>query len=642
MVFSDLRSRTGVHGDYMSGGKLSIFIPINKIDEENRLVYGEVASETPDNAGETFDYEKSKPFFQKWSDNACATSGGKSYGNLRVMHTSKVAGKVASPLGFDDEAKRISACTKVVDDDEWKKVLTGCYTGFSMGGRYVERINKGTEKRYVADPVEISLVDKPCIPTATFEVIKADGTTETRNFSDGLWITEAELLGKADNGEPNMPAPVVAYEPTNDEMLPVAKELAKAAGDENKWLDFVSDAKEQLIAKHTGLPTKDDIAKADDAHDPEKCDKVDCPDCAAASKADTANKGDNPFAGKDGEEEEEAGAKDAKDGDTKDGEDADEGEEAKKADDYQLSQFWKAKDGTLFAKKADAIAHNDKVEKREASEPSVADQLRAAAEEADRIAKGEIGDPKDDSDGDDGSIGKADILAVFEPLAKLIEFRDDKLVKGLFEVRELSQILQNLEVVHSMATCEAGWEGDASTVPAQILAGLKTLGEALISMAQEEVTELLARAMGEAKEVEGFAENEDAILLLAAGTLGLEKTALTDTLQKRNSEPTGILAKVASLSARADAAEKAAAAANNELEQIVPLVKSLQTSLDEIKKLPMPKAPTTVLGKGENPDAGKTGDPADPLNKYSMEQLQDAAIRLAHQQGHTVHIGTPA
>ncbi len=614
----------------MSGGKLSIFIPINKIDEENRLVYGEVASETPDNAGETFDYDGSKPYFQKWSDNAYATSGGKSHGNLRVMHTSKVAGIVASPLGFNDNDKTIQACTKVVDDDEWKKVLTGCYTGFSMGGRYVERINKGTEKRYIADPVEISLVDKPCIPTATFEVIKADGSTETRNFAEGLWVTEAELLGKAANGEPIMPkaaAPLaVAHVPTNDDMLPVAKELAKAAGDESKWLDFIPAAQEQLIAKHAGQPIKDDVApadalnKADDAHD--------------------AAKSDNPFAG--GGKDEEDDGKDKKDGDSEDEEDADEDKEAKKADDYQLGQFWKAKDGTLFAKKADAVAHNEKVEKGEVAEPSVADQLRAAAEEADRIAKGETGDPKDDSDGDDGSIKKADILLVFEPLAKLTAFRDNELVKGLFEVRELSQILQNLEMVHSMATCEAGWEGDASTVPAQILAGMKTLGEALIAMATEEVTEMLTRATGENEQVEGFAENSDAILLLAAGTLGLEKTALSDTLQKRNAEPTGILAKVAGLAKRAEKAEQEAAAANSQLEEIVPLVKSLQTSLEEIKKMPMPKAPTTALGKGERvDDDDKTGS-TDPLNKYSLAELQDAAIRLAHTQGHQVQIGTPA
>ena len=84
--------------------KLNIFVPINKIDEEQRLVYGQVAAEVLDNSGEMFDYEGSKPYFQKWSDNAHTTSGGKSKGNLRVMHTSKVAG-IVTDLGFDDDAR---------------------------------------------------------------------------------------------------------------------------------------------------------------------------------------------------------------------------------------------------------------------------------------------------------------------------------------------------------------------------------------------------------------------------------------------------------------------------------------------------------------------------------------------------------
>src|SRR5271165_6725872 len=40
--------------------------------------------------------------------------------------------------------------------------------------------------RYTADPSEISLVDLPCLPQASFEMIKADGTRELRLFNKGF------------------------------------------------------------------------------------------------------------------------------------------------------------------------------------------------------------------------------------------------------------------------------------------------------------------------------------------------------------------------------------------------------------------------------------------------------------------------
>jgi hypothetical protein len=39
--------------------------------------------------------------------------------------------------------------------------------------------------RYTAEPLEVSLVDHPCLPEATFAVIKADGSTELRKFKAG-------------------------------------------------------------------------------------------------------------------------------------------------------------------------------------------------------------------------------------------------------------------------------------------------------------------------------------------------------------------------------------------------------------------------------------------------------------------------
>ena len=142
---------------------LRLAIPITKVDAANRLVYGLATAEVPDRAGEVCDYASTKPFYEKWSADIAATSGGKSYGNLRAMHGQVAAGKVTA-IGFNDEARQIEICAKVVDDAEWAKVAEGVYTGFSQGGRYARRWTDGDgATRYTAEPHEISLVDLPCL-----------------------------------------------------------------------------------------------------------------------------------------------------------------------------------------------------------------------------------------------------------------------------------------------------------------------------------------------------------------------------------------------------------------------------------------------------------------------------------------------
>jgi hypothetical protein len=162
---------------------LDLFLPLAKVDLDRRLVTGVATAETPDRSGEIFDYASSKPYFEKWSAEAAAASGGKSFGAVRAMHTPIAAGKLTD-IAFDDHAKRITVCAKIVDDDEWRKVQEGVYTGFSQGGRYVKRWADPDSglTRYTADPHEISLVDLPCVPDATFDVVK-DGMVEKRSFA---------------------------------------------------------------------------------------------------------------------------------------------------------------------------------------------------------------------------------------------------------------------------------------------------------------------------------------------------------------------------------------------------------------------------------------------------------------------------
>jgi len=165
---------------------LELFIPITKVDQRQRLVYGIATAECEDRMGEICDYASTKPLYQKWSAEIAQSSKGKSRGNLRAMHGAVAAGKITS-LAFNDDERQIEICAKVIDDAEWRKVEEGVYTGFSQGGTYAERWTDADGRtRYTAAPSEISLVDLPCLPQARFEMIKSDGSRVLRRFGKGL------------------------------------------------------------------------------------------------------------------------------------------------------------------------------------------------------------------------------------------------------------------------------------------------------------------------------------------------------------------------------------------------------------------------------------------------------------------------
>jgi len=172
--------------------EMKLFIPITKIDAAKRLVYGVVTAEKPDASGEVCDYASTKPLYQQWSQKFANATDGKSLGNLRAMHGHIAAGKLVE-IAFNDDDRQVEICGKVVDDAEWQKVEEGVYTGFSQGGRYLKRWpdpDQPSLMRYTAEPLEVSLVDHPCLPEATFAVIKADGSTELRKFKAALSLAK--------------------------------------------------------------------------------------------------------------------------------------------------------------------------------------------------------------------------------------------------------------------------------------------------------------------------------------------------------------------------------------------------------------------------------------------------------------------
>ncbi len=237
-----------------------LFFQITKVDEEKRLVTGQACAEVPDRAGEIFDYETSKPLFEKWSAQVAEDTDGKSYGNVRSMHSNVAAGKVAEPLMFDDANKAINVAVKVVDDNEWEKVLEGVHTGFSIGGSYVNKWKDPTDPaltRYTAEPSEISLVDRPCVPTAKFfDVVKADGTVLRKAFKEKAMEQEQTAV-TVDQLTDEMAAMLNKGDLTAGDMLvAVRKALGEKALDDLKFgkKDYSDDQRKDMAASGEAEP----------------------------------------------------------------------------------------------------------------------------------------------------------------------------------------------------------------------------------------------------------------------------------------------------------------------------------------------------------------------------------------------------
>jgi hypothetical protein len=201
-----------------------MFIALQKADAAQRLVYGSF-DETPDHAKEVCDYPTAKGAFEEWSAKMSKASDGKSLGNIRGQHSNIAAGKLVE-ITYDDMAKSIGFVAKIVDDNEWRKVEEGVYTGFSPGGKYAKRWADGAHTRYTPIIAELSVVDVPCNPNAVFTMIKADGVSEEIEFT----------LSKA-------------YEPGNDATKTRAEDMAKAASG-TSFKDHVVQARADLIAEN--------------------------------------------------------------------------------------------------------------------------------------------------------------------------------------------------------------------------------------------------------------------------------------------------------------------------------------------------------------------------------------------------------
>lgn len=545
------------------------FIPLHKVDEEKRLVYGLAAEEILDKSGEIMDYETSVPHFRKWSEDISNATGGASLGNLRSMHQPVAAGKLTA-IDFDDESRQILICAKVVDDGEWNKVLEGVYTGFSMGGSYAKKWKDGTVIRYTAAPSEISLVDNPCVPTAHFEVMKANGLTEMRKFT----LKEQRM------------------DPTNEEIAARATEMAKAAGDETKWSDFMDAARADLTKS---APEPEPEPEPEPATSEE-------PASAEGTEAEAAEEGAEAEPALETAAEPEPVT-----------------EEVAKT---MVSQVWQSPDGTTHLSKAAAVAHvmNPPAEPPAPAPEPPLNPVEAALKAARSALEGGVVEHPLAKTHALVTKTHADLLAAHAAweASGVVE-------KSFWNVAQIGDVLRDL----GYATSEAAWcaeDRDHSTdVPAKLFDALQLVCDALCIQAQEEIAEIMQRLKNHGIEV-GAIE-------------GVEKTVV-DTLAKFVA-PADVLAKVTTRLA-APAPDEADGEVMEKMVSESPLFKALQTKNEELEgqvkaavegiadltkrfealgKQPAPMAPrTSVVEK-----AAKVGD--EPT--ISLEAAQAAVAELS-------------
>lgn len=434
-----------------------VFVPLTKVDEEQRLVFGRITAEEIDQSGEVMDYETSKPNFEKWSSQIEEASGGLSKGNLRVMHGLQVAGKLTD-IAFDDESQSIEVCAKVVDDAEWDKVLEGCYTGFSVGGRYgkkwKDKVGDTVVQKFTAVPNEVSLVDNPCVKSATFSLVKADGAEELIKFQ------AAADLAKADEAEESKTEeePVIpGLEPSNEDVVAKAEQMAKDAADGTTWMQHVEAARNELVKAMAEKGKEGD----DDGKDAKKPSK----------KEEGSDDEDEEAAEGDSDDDEEEAA-----------------EKTVKVTPAGVKQVWTASDGSTFEKKSDAEAHEATLMKA-AVEPTEAELLRQ------RLAKAT--EPKAETvEASIFSVDRLDDLhkAVLELEQPREEDGSPKLEKGMYTVSRFANMIGDVAGLARTIKAEGTLEGDSEdqAVWKTLQGQLSAFGESFMDYAKNQVAELVA------------------------------------------------------------------------------------------------------------------------------------------------------
>lgn len=508
-------------------------------DDGTITVTGIASTGNPDNEGETVTpaaMEAALPDYML-------------FGAVREMHQATTAAGTALSAKIDDEGvTHFSAL--VVDDDAIKKVKTGVYKGFSIGGKVLDRDPMDKTVITAIKLTEISLVDRPCNPEAVINMWKVDMDGKT---AAGAPATQAE--GAAVDALADL---INKGEVSVDELLSLAK-AAKAKKAEGANADGagtipVNQGGNDPADQDGKKGTPDEAAKAaKDEGDEDEFNKKDYSDDDRKAMADSGEAmpdGSFPIKTK----------KDLSNAVKAYGRAKDK-EAAKKhiksrakslgAEDA-LPEKWDSDD----AAKAQAIANLAKAD----GDTSVQNTGVAAIPNADtpmlpkpqvgQLAQfkwgdasiqgkiKEIGDgsmsvaPDNGADNSEfmvnvktaglvyGDVGGGVNAWHEDPATKEVAVSksqvSDDLKKGMWTVSDFARLLQEVVYLQSSMQWETDSEKDGSTIAKQLAAWAKQGGQLLLSYVQEEVGELF----------EGMADPDDVgevVIALAAQSNALHK-----------------------------------------------------------------------------------------------------------------------
>lgn len=190
----------------------ALFVPILKSEKQadgTLLVHGIATDTTLDSDEQVCDAEWLKSAMPDWFR----------WGNIREQH-SHIAAGVAEEYKADGDQHFITA--RVVDPSSVKKVETGVLKGFSIG---IQRARIATDEKAPGGRicggtiVEVSLVDRPANPTATFTIAKSVGgelqMLEKREVSAG----ERESLAESGEAMPDGSYPIANREDLKNAIL---------------------------------------------------------------------------------------------------------------------------------------------------------------------------------------------------------------------------------------------------------------------------------------------------------------------------------------------------------------------------------------------------------------------------------------
>lgn len=178
------------------GEMVRLFAPLQRVDDEARMVYGVFVSDTP-----VQEYGDTQVVLD-WEATRVAVDAWRAWGNIREMHGLVAAG-VAREIDLDEEHHVGRVGAYIVDDPAWKKVKAGVYKGYSVGlnPRKWEISDDRSEPVRVTDYeiVEVSLVDRPKDPTSVIEVWRVSGAdaAEFVAVSETVPETAAEEVASA-------------------------------------------------------------------------------------------------------------------------------------------------------------------------------------------------------------------------------------------------------------------------------------------------------------------------------------------------------------------------------------------------------------------------------------------------------------